>query len=69
MYFNLPPQVVGHSSEKLLLGAVLPVVHTAIWNVLLVLVNACGSYLLPYAIHIETSVVQGMTDLSRELKR
>ena len=62
-------QVTGHSTEKLLLGALLPVVHTAIWNIVLVLISTCGSFLLPFAVHVESNLVQGMTDLSQELKR
>ena len=62
-------QVNGHSTEKLLLEAILPVVHTSIWNIVLVLVDVCGSLLLPYAVHIESNLVQGVIDLSLELKK
>ena len=62
-------QVLGHSTEKLLLRAVIPVVHMAIWNLVLALVNACGSYLLPYATHIEFNLMRGMSLTSRQLKK
>lgn len=59
----------GHTTEKLLLGVILPVVHTAVWNIVLALVRACGSHLLPYAAHIESNLVMGMSDTSHDLKR
>ncbi len=68
-YYLINLQVTGHSTEKVLLGAVLPVVHTSIWNIVLVLVNVCGSFLLPYAAHIESNLVHGVTELSLELKK
>ena len=61
-------QVTGHSSEKLLLGAVLSIIHTAAWNVTLALIEGCESHLLPYSSHIESNLVLGMTETAQNLK-
>lgn len=50
----------GHTVEALVLQVTIPVVHTAMWNVLCVLIQTCHTHLLPYCPHLRWLLVTAL---------
>ena len=58
---GLKPPPAGHTVEARVLQDAIPIVHTAMWNCLCVLIRTCHAHLLPYGNDVMSLMVRAIT--------
>ena len=58
---GLKPPPVGHTTETRVLQDATPVLHTALWNGLCVLIRTCHTHLLPYGVRVQSHLLTAIT--------